>query len=207
MVALAVAGGGHRIGRAKPPARHAGSPVSGWAKRAPALLAAASAPTTTTEPTPARTAVEERIAAVRPFRASRSGVERPARVRPAAGAVTGVFGEFRGSHFHPGVDIDGETGDPVWAAAPGVVVHAGPAPEGWSGYGTIVVVDHGNDIQTMYAHLSAVTVAASQAVLAGDTVGAIGTTGSVTGSHLHFEVRITGQVVDPFAWLAAVPPS
>lgn len=122
-------------------------------------------------------------------------------VWPAAGQVTGTYGEPRGGKRHPGLDIDGETGDPVWAAAKGVVTWAGPAPAGYSGYGTIVLIDHGDGLETLYAHLSSVTIAAGAAVEPGVQVGRIGTTGNVTGSHLHFEVRRGGVQTDPLAFL------
>lgn len=141
----------------------------------------------------------ERLTQVRASRAAAAA--RPSVVWPAAGAVSGVYGERRGSARHPGLDIDGETGDPVWAAARGVVAWAGQSPAGYSGYGVIVVVDHGDGLQTLYAHLSAVDVVVGQAVEAGDPVGRIGTTGHVTGSHLHFEVRRNGAIGDPTAWL------
>jgi murein DD-endopeptidase MepM/ murein hydrolase activator NlpD len=89
-------------------------------------------------------------------------------------------------------------------------VWAGPAPTGYGGYGTLVDIDHGTGIHTLYAHLSSLAVQAGQDVTSGALVGAIGTTGSVTGSHLHFEVRINGVAVDPEGWLPprpAVPPS
>lgn len=120
---------------------------------------------------------------------------------PAAGEVSGVFAERRRRHRHPGTDINGETGDPVVAAGPGTVVHAGAAPAGYSGYGNLVVIDHGAGVQTLSAHLSWVEVGAGQVVQPGQRVGAIGTTGRVTGSHLHFEVRISGVLVDPLTWL------
>ncbi|MFP5371322.1 MAG: murein hydrolase activator EnvC family protein, partial [Actinomycetes bacterium] len=101
---------------------------------------------------------------------------------------------------HPGMDIDGDTGDAVVAAAAGRVVHAGPAPAGYSGYGTVVILDHGA-LTTIYAHLSKVAVAAGEDVVPGQHIGAIGTTGSVTGSHLHFELRRGGVAVDPKGWL------
>lgn len=132
---------------------------------------------------------------------------RPARVRPAAGAVTGWFGEGRRSHRHLGVDFDGETGDSVWAAAAGTVVNAGTPLPGYSGYGTVVVINHPDGFQTVYAHLSSVSVTNGQTVGAGDRIGSIGTTGHVTGSHLHFEVRHGGALLDPGPWLGgAVPP-
>jgi murein DD-endopeptidase MepM/ murein hydrolase activator NlpD len=129
---------------------------------------------------------------------------------PGDGLRTGWFGEGRASHSHPGVDLDGETGDPVWAAGPGTVVWAGPAPTGYGGYGTLVDIDHGSGIHTLYAHLSSLAAQAGQIVEPGTLVGAIGTTGSVTGSHLHFEVRVNGVAVNPEDWLPprpAVPPS
>ena len=132
--------------------------------------------------------------------AASRGEPRPALVRPAAGSMTGWYGEPRRRHFHPGIDYDGETGDPVVAAAQGAVVHAGPAPVGYSGYGLLVVIDHGG-VTTLYAHLSRIDVAVGQRVGAGERVGLIGTTGSVTGSHLHFEVRVNGVPVNPNPWL------
>jgi murein DD-endopeptidase MepM/ murein hydrolase activator NlpD len=123
-------------------------------------------------------------------------------VRPARGAMTGWFGEGRRSHRHTGIDFDGETGDPVVSAGNGVVVHAGRAPDGYAGYGQMVLIDHGGGVTTLYAHLSRIRVSLGQAVRPGDDVGAIGTTGNVTGSHLHFEVRVGGQPVNPANWVA-----
>ena len=125
----------------------------------------------------------------------------PEKVWPLAGAMTGWFGEPRGGHLHPGMDLDGDTGDPVVAAAAGKVVHAGPAPAGWSGYGLLVVVDHGDGVQTAYAHLSSVAVPAGRAVAPGERIGAVGSTGSSSGSHLHFEVRLGGVPVNPKTWM------
>lgn len=124
----------------------------------------------------------------------------PPVVWPAGGQLTGWYGERRGPVRHPGMDIDGATGDPVMAAAAGRVVHAGPSPAGYAGYGTVVILDHG-ELTTIYAHLSKVVVKAGQDVVPGQAIGAIGTTGSVSGSHLHFEVRRGGAAVDPKGWL------
>lgn len=121
-------------------------------------------------------------------------------LRPARGAVTGAFGERRGSRNHPGTDFDGNTGDPAFASAPGIVAHAGGAPAGYSGYGTMVLIDHGNGVTTLYAHLSRLAVRVGNPVAAGEVVGAIGTTGNVTGSHLHFELRVGGRTVNPATW-------
>jgi murein DD-endopeptidase MepM/ murein hydrolase activator NlpD len=120
---------------------------------------------------------------------------------PADGLRTGWFGEVRAGHLHPGVDIDGDTGDAVWAAGPGRVAWAGDAPAGYGGYGTMVDVDHGNNVHTLYAHLSRLDVATGELVEAGTLLGAMGTSGNVTGSHLHFEVRVNGTPVDPEDWL------
>lgn len=124
----------------------------------------------------------------------------PPVVWPAPGPLTGWFGERRGAARHPGIDIDGATGDPVVAAAGGLVVHAGPSPAGYSGYGTVVIVDHGG-LTGIYAHLSQVVVRAGEQVAPGRRIGSIGTTGAVTGSHLHFELRRGGTPVDPRDWL------
>ena len=125
---------------------------------------------------------------------------------PAPGIITSPFGDHRG---HPGIDIDGITGDPVIAAGPGTVTGAGPAPQGFGGYGTIVAIDHGNGLSTLYAHLSRVDVATGQHVDVGQQIGLIGMTGIATGDHLHFEVRVLNVPVDPMLWLSnrGVPTS
>ena len=137
-----------------------------------------------------------------PVDVSRSTNTPGSMVRPARGAMTGWWGERRRSHRHAGIDFDGDTGDPVVSAGTGVVTHAGGAPAGYAGYGLMVVVDHGNGVSTLYAHLSRVRVVVGQAIAAGEDLGAMGTTGNVTGSHLHFEVRIGGAPVNPNAWVA-----
>ncbi|HEX2039334.1 MAG TPA: M23 family metallopeptidase [Acidimicrobiales bacterium] len=147
---------------------------------------------------------EERLAAARRAEAEASRAAeaaRPSVVWPAPGAITGWYGERRGRSAHPGTDIDGETGDPVVAAAAGTVAWAGSAPAGYSGYGIVVIVDHGDGVQTLYAHLSAVAVAVGQPVRAGDRIGSIGSTGHSTGSHLHFEVRRGGTIGNPAEFL------
>ncbi len=87
---------------------------------------------------------------------------------------------------HYGIDIAGKLGYPVYAVDNGVVVYAG-----WNnwGYGNVVVIDHGNGWQSLYAHLSRILVQCGQAVYQGDMIGAIGSTGNSTGPHLHFELR------------------
>lgn len=99
---------------------------------------------------------------------------------------------------HPAIDIDGEEGQPVYAADSGVVVYSG-----WNnwGYGNMVVINHGNGWQTLYAHLSAFYVACGQSVFQGNTIGAIGSTGNSTGSHLHFEMMYNGAKVNPHEYV------
>jgi len=101
---------------------------------------------------------------------------------------------------HPGIDIDGETGDPIYAADNGVVVYAG-----WNnwGYGNVVVINHGNGWQTLYAHLGAYNVGCGQSVYQGSVIGAMGSTGNSTGSHLHFEMLYNGTKINPWDYLPA----
>ena len=89
------------------------------------------------------------------------------------------------SSIHPAIDLAGDTGHAIFASDTGVVVYAG-----WNdwGYGYVVVLDHGNGWQTLYAHLSAINVGCGQSVYQGDVIAAMGCTGNCTGSHLHFEM-------------------
>lgn len=102
---------------------------------------------------------------------------------------------------HYGIDIAGETGEPVWATDAGVIVYAG-----WNnwGYGNMVLVDHGGGFQSLYAHLSAISVACGQSVGQGDIIGALGNTGNSTGSHLHFEIMTSHAKINP--WDVLPPP-
>ncbi len=117
-------------------------------------------------------------------------------VWPLNGPVTSGFGERWGS-MHLGVDIDGFTGQPVVAAKSGIVIYASSS---MSGYGNAVVVDHGGGISTLYAHLSGYAVHAG-AVEQGQIIGYVGCTGNCYGDHLHFEVRMGGDPVDPAGFL------
>ena len=119
---------------------------------------------------------------------------------PAPGRITSPFGDGR---HHPGIDIDGVTGDPVAAAAGGTVLLAGAAPADYSGYGSVVMIDDGGGISTLYAHLSRVDVTIGQVLQQGQLIGLIGNTGASTGDHLHFEVRVLNKPVDPMPYLPA----
>ena len=96
---------------------------------------------------------------------------------------------------HLGIDIAAGLGATIWAADSGVVVFAG-----WSngGYGNLVMLDHGNGWQTVYAHLSSVRVSCGQSVSQGQSLGSAGSTGNSTGAHLHFETRFEGGFVNPW---------
>jgi murein DD-endopeptidase MepM/ murein hydrolase activator NlpD len=123
---------------------------------------------------------------------------------PVAGRLMGAFGDrtdpFSGEGaFHKGVDISAPTGTPVHATATGIVVHADAT---LSGYGRLVVLEHGGSYQTYYAHLSRIFVQVGQEVRRGEVLGAVGSTGKVTAPHLHYEVRIGGLPRNPRQYLA-----
>jgi murein DD-endopeptidase MepM/ murein hydrolase activator NlpD len=100
---------------------------------------------------------------------------------------------------HTGIDLRGETGEPVHATAAGRISIAGR--EG--GYGNMVEITHGNGLATRYGHLSHIDVKVGQPVRIGDVIGRIGSTGRSTGPHLHYETRINGEAVDPQKFLRA----
>jgi len=108
---------------------------------------------------------------------------------------------FTGSGaFHAGLDFKGPIGAPIYAAAKGVVRFAGIK----AGYGNCIEIDHGNGLITRYAHMSRFVARPGQPVSAGDMIGAIGSTGRSTGPHLHFEVRMNDQPLNPRPFLEAV---
>lgn len=102
------------------------------------------------------------------------------------------------SAIHPAIDIGGAIGYPVYASDSGVVVYAG-----WSnyGYGNLIVVDHGNGWQTVYAHLDTIGVTCGQSVFQGGFIGGLGTTGNSSGPHLHFEIIYNGAKPNPMDYL------
>jgi murein DD-endopeptidase MepM/ murein hydrolase activator NlpD len=116
---------------------------------------------------------------------------------PSPVVPTDRFGP-RGNRFHTGLDYPARAGAPVLAAAAGRVTHAGPLSGGW---GTTIVIDHGQGLRTWYAHLSAARAQVGQTVVPGTLVGLVGATGQATGPHLHFEVRLRGAAVDPLTAL------
>lgn len=123
---------------------------------------------------------------------------------PVSGKISSYFGYRKHPYrrisrtFHTGVDIPARTGTPIRSVAAGRVIYSG-----WrSGYGLMVEVDHGNGMSTVYAHCSRLSVKLGQTVGNGQSVGQVGRTGITTGSHLHFEVRRKGAVVDPMRFLS-----
>lgn len=122
---------------------------------------------------------------------------------PAQGTLTSGFGlrlhPILGySRLHAGIDISAPSGSKIWSAAAGTVLSAGP----YGAYGNAVIIDHGGGMATLYAHQSRVAVASGAEVKAGDLIGYVGSTGLSTGPHLHFEVRIKAQPVDPMQYLS-----
>jgi len=123
---------------------------------------------------------------------------------PCSGYVAAGFGWRRDPvipgryEFHEGIDIAAPLGTPVYAAASGRVVSTG-----WNGaYGKTIVIDHGNGLRTVYAHLLKIEVEEGQIVKKGQRIGEVGSTGRSTGPHLHFEVRVWGVPVDPMRYLS-----
>jgi len=121
--------------------------------------------------------------------------------RPVPGRITSGFG-WREDPFAPGsrrmqlhraVDLAGRTGDPVRAAKGGTVIHRGANPT----YGNFIIIRHGEDYQTLYAHLSAFSVRAGETVRQGQEIGRIGSTGRATGPHLHFALFYRGEPINP----------
>ena len=125
-----------------------------------------------------------------------------AMIWPIAGEITSEFGwrthPITGdSRFHSGLDIAGDYGDPIRAAAAGTVIYAG-----WiSGYGNAVIINHGGGITTLYGHNQSLAVGEGQGVSQGQVIAYCGSTGNSTGPHCHFEVRVNGEPVSPYGYL------
>ncbi len=106
-----------------------------------------------------------------------------------------------GHEFHKGLDLNGEYGDPIHSAADGIVIRA---DYDGGGYGNVVDIDHGNGYVTRYGHCSKLLVKAGDLVHAGEVIAKVGSTGHSTGAHLHFEVWINGQPVNPKPYLSKI---
>jgi murein DD-endopeptidase MepM/ murein hydrolase activator NlpD len=111
---------------------------------------------------------------------------------------TSGFGQ-RWGRLHAGTDFAAAIGTPVYATADGVVTHAG-----WSsGYGRLIKIRHANGIETRYGHLNAIRVSVGERVSRGERIGDMGNSGRSTGPHLHYEVRVNGEPVNPMTFIRA----
>jgi len=119
---------------------------------------------------------------------------------PTWGEITSLFGERRRGYIHKGLDIANNTGTSIQATASGTVIFAG-----WhGGYGRKIIIYHGFDYTTVYAHLSKIYVEVGETVKQGDIIGTMGNTGHSTGPHLHYEVQINGVPKNPMDFLPDV---
>jgi murein DD-endopeptidase MepM/ murein hydrolase activator NlpD len=123
---------------------------------------------------------------------------------PASGTVTRGYG-YDGSEWHPGIDVGTLSSLEIIAAAAGIVEAVGYAPH-YEGYGEVVLVDMGDGLEALYAHLSSVGVEVGDVVYPGQRLGLAGCTGYCTGTHLHFELRERGLAFDPAPLLPATIP-
>lgn len=117
-------------------------------------------------------------------------------VRPVKGVVTSRFGARWGS-THTGIDVGAASGTPIYAATGGTVLFSG-----WKGtLGKLVVINHGNGVQTYYAHCSTLLVSPGDTVTSGQLIARVGSTGRSTGPHLHFEIRLNGSALNPQSYI------
>lgn len=116
---------------------------------------------------------------------------------PVAGTVSSGFGDRSGGR-HAGIDILAPAGTEVITALPGIAKYVG---RGKRGYGNVVIIDHGEGITTLYGHLATIRVQSGETVPAGAVIGTVGRSGNATTHHLHFELRVDGEAVDPIPYL------
>lgn len=150
----------------------------------------------------AASAEVERLIQASRYRYQFPGGGSGAMIWPLVGEITSEYGWrthpiYGDARYHSGMDIGGDYGDPIVAAAAGIVTYSG-----WiSGYGYAVIIDHGGGISTLYGHNEALAVAEGQTVSQGQVIAYCGSTGNSTGPHCHFEVREGGEPVDPMGYL------
>lgn len=116
--------------------------------------------------------------------------------QPVCGVLTSSFGSRRGRR-HTGIDIGADSGTEILAAAGGTVTFSGQM----SGYGNYIIIDHGNGVETAYGHCSKLLAEKGENVRRGDKIALVGSTGNSTGPHLHFEIKINGEFVDPLNYV------
>lgn len=134
----------------------------------------------------------------RNFAGSMDAVAMPSRLPISGSALTSGFGMRQhpllgGRRAHSGIDLAAPTGTPIYATADGMVGKA----QWQGGYGLFVEMEHGGGLQTRFGHMSRLNVAAGQQMRKGDLIGYVGSTGLSTGPHLHYEIRVNGQAVNP----------
>lgn len=148
--------------------------------------------------------VPERSEALDAFGEYIDHVQAKPSIWPTRGRLASGFGMRRipyassGYQFHNGVDIIGSYGSAVWAAANGEVVFTGYR----GSLGNLIIIDHGYDYETYYAHLSDFAVTVGDYVKRGQTIGYMGASGRTTGVHLHYEVHVSGSPVNPYNYMA-----
>lgn len=135
-------------------------------------------------------------------RRSMTSVSIPSRMPVEGVKLTSSYGMrvhpvIGGRRAHKGIDLAGPVGTPIYATADGIVSRA----DWFSSYGLYVSIEHGGALETRYGHMSRLNVANGQRVRKGDTIGFIGTTGRSTGPHLHYEVRVNGEAVNPVPYM------
>ncbi|MBV7265401.1 M23 family metallopeptidase [Erythrobacter ani] len=126
----------------------------------------------------------------------------PSRMPLAGAKMTSAYGMrnhpvLRKRARHKGIDLAAPTGTPIYATADGIIERA----DWFSSYGLYIAIDHGADLETRYAHMSKLAVAAGDTVRKGDVIGYVGSTGRSTGPHLHYEVRVDGVAVNPIPYM------
>jgi murein DD-endopeptidase MepM/ murein hydrolase activator NlpD len=161
-----------------------------------AAAARAAVPATTSTPTSSGSAPPAASSPSAAPQPSSSGL-----IWPVQGPIASPFGPRclpnGDCSFHPGIDIAAGTGTPIHAAAAGTVIYAG-----WmDGYGNLTVIDHGHGLATAYGHQSSIGVGVGASVSQGSVIGNVGCTGYCFGPHVHFEVRVNGEPVDPMGYL------
>ena len=120
---------------------------------------------------------------------------------PVRGKISSYFGKRESRGVHEGIDIAAPRGTPVKAVADGLVIASGQGLDGFSRYGRIVILDHGNGVRTIYAHNKKNNVRSGACIRTGDVIGEVGNSGNATGSHLHFEIRKYGNPLNPILYL------
>ena len=143
------------------------------------------------------TASLEEHPAVEPFQAYKGLLKMPVK-----GKIVSLFGEFKNTryqvlNFRSGIEIQTERGEPIKAVYAGKILYA----DWFKGYGNMIIIDHGGNYYTVYAHIEEAFKSTGDAVESGEVIATVGDTGSITGPKLYFEVRHHGKPLDPMQWL------